>query len=133
MASTGLGNFTKQIEKILDEYQKDVSESLERGLDEAQIYLIGVLKRASPVGESNDHYAGHWKKGDDNHQGFRTVKNDKKVPMSRNTYLNVAHDSHLAGILEYSTNHSVPHIEATRRKARPKIMKILKESIKNGA
>ena len=122
MATASLGNFTKQIEKILDEYQKDVTEDLEKGLDEAQDYLIGQLKAASP---GSGDYKDHWKEGKSG-KGYRRVINDKTVPWN-------GKQQSLAGILEYSTNHGSPHIEATRRKARPKIMKILKESIKNGA
>ena len=124
MATTNLGDFTKSLEKILDEYKKDVTKSLEGGLDEAQDYLTEQLKAASP--KRTGDYAAHWKPGSKG-EGYRTVKNDKIVEWKN------GHDKHLAGILEYSTNHSKPHIESTRRKARPKIIKILKESIKNGA
>lgn len=122
MATVNPGDFTKQIEKILDEYQKDVTENLEKGLDEAQDLLISELKNASP---GTGDYASHWKAGDSG-KGYRRVINDKTVPWN-------GKQQSLAGILEYSTNHSSPHIESTRRKARPKIIKILKDSIKNGA
>lgn len=122
MATTNLGDFTKQIEKILDEYQKDVTESLESGLDQAQNLLIEELKSASP---GSGDYKGHWKAGTSG-KGYRRVINDKTVSWH-------GKQQSLAGILEYSTKHSKTHIEATRRKARPKIMKILKDSIKNGA
>lgn len=122
MATTDLGNFTKQIEKLLDEYQKDLSDALEGGLDKSQEYLIEELKKASP---GTGDYKSHWKAGESG-KGYRRVINDKTVPWN-------GKQQSLAGILEYSTNHCSPHIESTRRKARPKIMKILKESIKNGA
>lgn len=122
MATANLGNFTKQIEKILEEYQQDVTANLEKGLDEAQNLLISELKTASP---GTGDYKSHWKAGDSG-KGYRRVINDKTVPWN-------GKQQSLAGILEYSTKHSSPHIESTRRKARPKIMKILKESIKNGA
>lgn len=122
MATANLGDFTKQIEKILDDYQKDVSDNLEHGLDEAQDLLISELKTASP---GTGDYKNHWKAGESG-KGYRRVINDKTVPWN-------GKQQSLAGILEYSTKHSKPHIESTRRKARPKIMKILKDSIKNGA
>ena len=122
MATTDLGNFTKQVEKLLDEYAKDMSKAVEDGLDQAQDYLIEVLKKASP---GTGDYKSHWKAGQSG-KGYRRVINDKTVPWN-------GKQQSLAGILEYSTKHSSPHIESTRRKARPKIMKILKESIKNGA
>lgn len=123
MATANLGDFTKSIEKILETYQKDVTESLESGLDDAQDYLTEELNSESPK-ETGD-YADHWKPGTSG-KGYRRVINDKKVAWN-------GKQTHLAGILEYSTKHSKPHIENTRRKARPKIMKILKDSIKNGA
>ena len=122
MATTSLSNFAKTIERMLEEYQADVTEALEDGLDKAQNYLINELKQASP---GNGDYISHWKKGESG-KGYRRVINDKTVPWK-------GKQQSLAGILEYSTNHSSPHIESTRRKVRPKIMKILKESIKNGA
>lgn len=124
MATTSLSDFSKAIERVLDQYEKDVSEALEPGLDKSQNLLISQLKEASP--KNTGDYASHWKKGSSG-KGYRTVINDKTVRWKN------GHDQHLAGILEYSTNHSSPHIESTRRKVRPKIMKILKESIKNGA
>lgn len=125
MGSVGLTNFTKSIEKILDQYQKDVSEALEPGLDEAQEYLIDQLKAASPTVEGD--YKNHWKAGESG-KGYRRVINDKTVKWN-------GKQQHLAGILEYSTHHGKhsPHIEKTKRASRKKIMKILKESIKNGA
>jgi len=122
MATANLGNFTKQIEKILEEYQQDVTANLEKGLDEAQNLLISELKTASP---GTGDYKSHWKAGDSG-KGYRRVINDKTVPWN-------GKQQSLAGILEYSTKHSKPHIETTKRKARPKIMQILKDSIKNGA
>ncbi|MBQ6519475.1 MAG: hypothetical protein IJI14_12195 [Anaerolineaceae bacterium] len=126
MAATNLGDFTKAIDKFLDQCEKDVGENLESGLDEAQEYLIDKLKEASP--KQTGDYAKHWKKWAYG-KGYRLIANDKQVKMSQKTYRNVAHDKHLAGILEYSTYHNAPHIESTKRKARPKILKILKESI----
>lgn len=128
--TTKPGDFTKAIDKFLEKCEKEVGENLESGLDEAQDYLIEKLKENSP--KDTGDYADHWKKWAYG-KGFRLVANDKRVKMSKKTYRNVAHDQHLAGILEYSTYHSNPHIEETKRKARPKIMKILKDSIKNGA
>lgn len=126
MATTNPGNFTKVIEKFLDQVQQEVGENLEKGLDQAQDLLIDQLKDASPKGESGDHYADHWKPAEKG-KGYRKIKNDKTVEWKN------GHDKHLAGILEYSTKHSKPHIESTRRKSRRKILKILKDSITNGA
>lgn len=120
MATSSLGNFTKQIEKILDEYKEDVSDNLEKGLDQAQKFLITELQEASP---GSGDYKSHWKAGVSG-KGYRRVINDKKV-------LWKGKEQNLAGILEYSTKHSKPHIESTKRKARPKILKILKGSITN--
>lgn len=120
MATTDLGNFAKSIEKILDDYTKDMSEAVESGLDQSQDYLIQELQAASP--SKTGDYKSHWKPGTSG-KGYRRVVNDKKVPWNGKMQA-------LAGILEYSTKHAKPHIEATRRKARPKIMKILKDSFK---
>ena len=124
MATVSLSNFTKTVEKILDQYKEDVSAAVEPGLDEAEKYLIQELKSASP--KDTGDYASHWQESSRS-QGYRAIKNDKKVEWKN------GHDQHLAGILEYSTNHAKPHIESTRRKARPKILKMLKESITKGA
>ena len=128
--STNLGDFTKQVDKFLEDCTKDVSENLEKGLDEAQEYLIDQLKAASP--KKTGDYANHWKKGISG-KGYRKVINDKRVKMSKKTYRYVAHDQHLAGILEYSTNHNHPHIEATKRASRRKILQILKDSVTKDA
>ncbi|MBR6090858.1 MAG: hypothetical protein IKP86_13055, partial [Anaerolineaceae bacterium] len=77
MATTNLGDFSKAIEKILDEYLQDVTESLEGGLDEAQDYLIEQLQAASP--ENTGDYRSHWKTGESG-KGYRRVINDKTVP-----------------------------------------------------
>ena len=120
MASTNLTDFTKAIDKFLDQCEKEVGENLESGLDEAQNYLLNQLQDASP--RKTGDYAAHWKPSGKG-KGYRVIKNDKLVEWKN------GHDKHLAGILEYSTRHSKPHIESTKRKARPKILKILKESI----
>ncbi len=120
--ATDLGNFAKSIEKILDDYTEDMSKAVESGLDQAQDYLVEELRSASP--SQTGDYKSHWKAGSAG-KGYRRVKNDKLVPWNGKM-------QPLAGILEYSTRHAKPHIESTRRKARPKIMKILKDSIKNG-
>ena len=122
MATVSPLNFSKTIEKILDQYQQDVTESLEAGLDEAQDLLIKELQEASP--KKTGDYAKHWKAGTGG-KGYRRVINDKQVTWNGKS-------THLAGILEYSTKHSHPHVQATRTKARPKIMRILKESINKG-
>ena len=57
MAATNLGDFTKAIDKFLDQCEKDVGENLESGLDEAQEYLIDKLKEASP--KQTGDYAKH--------------------------------------------------------------------------
>ena len=134
MVTVSLGNFTKAVDKLLEEYQSDVTEAIENGLDESQQLLIDSLKApdASPVGKSSDHYRDHWKAGENKKKGYRTVKNDKLVPMRKQT-LKIAHDSHLAGILEYSTHHNHPHIKKTQKRVRRKIFNILKNHIKNGA
>ena len=125
MASTvSLTDFTKQVDKFLEDCTKDVSENLEEGLDEAQGYLIDQMRSASPK-ETGD-YAAHWHEGKSG-KGYRRVVNDKKVEWKN------GHDTHLAGILEYSTNHNHPHIEATKRASRRKILQILKDSVTKDA
>ena len=115
-------SITTEIEKILEEYQKDVTTAVETGLDDAQNLLINELKTASP---GSGDYKSHWKAGDSG-KGYRRVINDKTVPWN-------GKQQSLAGILEYSTKHSKPHIEKTKRQAKQKILKIIKESIQKGA
>lgn len=122
MATTNVGNFAKSVEKILADYEKDVTESLEAGLDESQDLLVDALKEASPA--KTGDYAAHWKPGK-SVKGIRIIENDKTVLWN-------GKQQPLAGILEYSTKHARPHIEKTRRETRPKIMKILKKAIKQG-
>ena len=115
-------SITTEIEKILEEYQKDVTTEIETGLDAAQKVLIEELKKASP---GKGDYKDHWKAGESG-KGYRRVINDKMVEWK-------GKPNSLAGILEYSTKHSKPHIESTKRKTKPRILKILKESITKGA
>jgi len=124
VATTNLGNFVQAVNQIIDGIAEDVSERIEDGLDRSQDYLKRELKKASPV--DTGEYAASWKTGASG-RGYRRIINDRKVKW-RGRY------THLAGILEYSTNHSRPHIETTRRNARRQIIEILKESIggKNG-
>lgn len=115
-----LGNFAPAVEKILSDFETDMREQVESGLDEAQDYLIEQMKAASP--KSSGDYAGNWKAGAKG-EGFRTVKNDTTVMWNGKS-------TPLAGILEYSTKHAVPHIQDTRRRSRGQIIKILKKAIK---
>lgn len=123
MARCNVSDFTGAVEKLLDQYSQDLSSAVESGLDEAEKYLINQMIEASPK-ETGD-YKSHWKAGTSG-KGYRRVVNDKTVPWK-------GRQQSLAGILEYSTQHGKPHIEATRRKARPKILKILKDNITAGA
>ena len=123
MATVDLTNFTKQIDKILEDCAKDVTDSLEKGLDEAQGYLIEQMKSASP--KDTGDYAAHWHAGTSG-KGYRRVVNDKMVQWN-------GKPTHLAGILEYSTNHSSKHIEATKRSSRKKILQLLEDSITKDA
>lgn len=116
---TDLGNFITSIENILDKYADDKTEALEKGLDEAQNYMIQTLKDGSP--SNTGDYRNHWKPGESG-KGYRRVINDKTVAWK-------GKQQSLAKILEYSTKHSKPHVEEIKRKDRPKIMRILKESI----
>ena len=76
MATVSLSNFTKTVEKILDQYKEDVSAAVEPGLDEAEKYLIQELKSASP--KDTGDYASHWQESSRG-KGYRAIKNDKKV------------------------------------------------------
>lgn len=122
MATVSTANFTRTIEKILEEYKEDVSQAVEAGLDEAQNYLIDQMRAASP---GTGDYKSHWQKGQSD-KGYRRVINDKMVEWK-------GKQTHLAGILEYSTKHAKPHIERTKRAARKTILQMLKESIIKGA
>ena len=124
MATVNLTDFTRQIDKFLENCEKDVEGNLEKGLDESQTYLINQLKAASP--KRTGDYESHWHEGTSG-KGFRRIVNDKTVAWEN------GHDQHLAGILEYSTNHSKPHIETTKQASRKKILQILKESITKDA
>lgn len=123
MARTNPGNFISAVEKFLDSVQQDVTENIEKGLDESQKFLLQALVAASP--HKTHDYENHWKPIQGG-KGYRRVINDKTVPWK-------GKQQSLAGILEYSTKHAKPHIEATRRKVRPDILRILKESITDGA
>ena len=122
MATVTTENFTRTIEKILDQYKADVSAAVEPGLDEAQQFLIDQLQAASP---GKGDYRSHWQKGQSG-KGYRRVINDKMV-------LWKGKKTHLAGILEYSTKHAKPHIEKTKRASRKQILQLLKDSIIKGA
>lgn len=121
-ATIDISKFGSAIGELIDKAEKDILESIEDGLDEAEAIMIEALKSSSP--HDSGEYARNWKSKYQRgkykrhryiHNPTRVMYKGKEVP--------------LAAFLEYSRN-GRPHIKRTIQRCKAQILSAIEQKIR---